>query len=151
MLYNSRKDRTVSECFSGTDSPGSTWVKGRRYTGRSLFLPLQGGSVMVWGSREPRVQLAAVALSSVHTCAYNGSRMHDASFPGEWFEFPSVLCHCSLDGGKAVRPMKIPALLIHTPQTTTPTPQLFCGPFSGTTQASRCQKRTSVLYGARED
>jgi len=25
------------------------------------------------------------------------------------------------------------------------------GPFSGTTLASRCQKRTSGLYGARED
>jgi len=25
------------------------------------------------------------------------------------------------------------------------------GPFSGTTRVSRCQKRTSGLYGARED
>jgi len=32
----------------------------------------------------------------------------------------------------------------------TPT-QPFYGPFSGTTQVSRCQKRTSGLYGARED
>jgi len=149
MLYNSHKDRAVSECFSVSDSPGSTWVKGRRYTGWSLFLPLQGGSVMVWGSREPRVQLAAVAVPSVHT---RGSRMREASFPGEWFEFPSMLCHCSLDDGrKGVRPVKIPAVLIHTPQTTTPTPQPFCGPFSGTIQVSWCQKRTSVLYGARED
>jgi len=31
------------------------------------------------------------------------------------------------------------------------TPQPFYGPFSGTTQVSRCQKRTSGLYGARED
>ena len=31
------------------------------------------------------------------------------------------------------------------------TPQLFYGPFSGTTWVSRCQKRTSGLYGARED
>ena len=29
--------------------------------------------------------------------------------------------------------------------------QPFCGPFSGTTRVSRCQKRTSGLYGARED
>jgi len=29
-----------------------------------------------------------------------------------------------------------------------PPPQLFYGPFSGTTRASRCQKRTSGLYGA---
>jgi len=35
-------------------------------------------------------------------------------------------------------------------QTTTP-PQPFYGPSSGTTQVSRCQKRTSGLYGARED
>jgi len=33
----------------------------------------------------------------------------------------------------------------------TPPPQPFYGPFSGTTQVSRCQKRTSGLYGARED
>ena len=33
---------------------------------------------------------------------------------------------------------------------TTP-PQPFYGPFSGTTRVSRCQKRTSGLYGARED
>ena len=31
------------------------------------------------------------------------------------------------------------------------TPQPFDGPFSGTTWVSRCQKRTSGLYGARED
>jgi len=31
------------------------------------------------------------------------------------------------------------------------TPQPFYGPFSGTTRVSRCQKRTSGLYGARED
>jgi len=30
-------------------------------------------------------------------------------------------------------------------------PQPFYGPFSGTTWVSRCQKRTSGLYGARED
>jgi len=30
-------------------------------------------------------------------------------------------------------------------------PQLFYGPFSGTTRVSRCQKRTSELYGARGD
>jgi len=33
----------------------------------------------------------------------------------------------------------------------TTTPQPFYGPFSGTTQMSQCQKRTSGLYGARED
>jgi len=27
----------------------------------------------------------------------------------------------------------------------------FYGPFSGITQVSQCQKRTSGLYGARED
>jgi len=30
-------------------------------------------------------------------------------------------------------------------------PQPIYGPFSGTTRVSRCQKRTSGLYGARED
>jgi len=35
--------------------------------------------------------------------------------------------------------------------TYTTTPQPFYGPFSGTTRVSRCQKRTSGLYGARED
>jgi len=29
--------------------------------------------------------------------------------------------------------------------------QPFYGPFSGTTRVSRCQKRTSGLYVARED
>jgi len=32
----------------------------------------------------------------------------------------------------------------------THTPQPFYGPFSGTTQVSWCQKRTSGLYGTRE-
>jgi len=32
-----------------------------------------------------------------------------------------------------------------------PPPQPFYGPFSGTTRVSQCQKRTSGLYGARED
>ena len=35
--------------------------------------------------------------------------------------------------------------------TNSTTPQLFYGPFSGTTRVSQCQKRTSGLYGARED
>jgi len=30
-------------------------------------------------------------------------------------------------------------------------PQQFYGPFSGTTRVSRCQNRTSGLYGASED
>jgi len=33
----------------------------------------------------------------------------------------------------------------------TTTPQPFYGPFSGTIRVSQCQKRTSGLYGARED
>jgi len=37
-----------------------------------------------------------------------------------------------------------------TPYTHTYT-QLFYGPFSGTTRVSQCQKRTSGLYGSRED
>jgi len=37
----------------------------------------------------------------------------------------------------------------HKPTTTPPQP--FYGPFSGTTRVSRCQKRTSGLYGARGD
>jgi len=35
--------------------------------------------------------------------------------------------------------------------TTTTTPQPFYGPFSRTIRVSRCKKRTSGLYGARED
>jgi len=38
-----------------------------------------------------------------------------------------------------------------TPTTTTTTLQPFYGLFSGTTRVSQCQKRTSGLYGARED
>jgi len=33
----------------------------------------------------------------------------------------------------------------------TTTPQLFYSPISGTTRVSQCEKRTSGLYGARED
>jgi len=33
----------------------------------------------------------------------------------------------------------------------TTTPQPFYGPFTGTTRVSRCQKKNSGLYGARED
>jgi len=33
----------------------------------------------------------------------------------------------------------------------TAAPLPFYGPFSGTTRVSRCQKKTSGLYGARED
>jgi len=40
----------------------------------------------------------------------------------------------------------------HPEQYTTTTPQPFYGPFSGTIQVSRCQKKASSgLYGARED
>jgi len=35
--------------------------------------------------------------------------------------------------------------------TTNTTPQPFYGPFSGTTRVRWWQKRTSGLYGARED
>jgi len=34
---------------------------------------------------------------------------------------------------------------------TTTIPQPFYGPFSGTTRLSRCQKRTSGLYGTMGD
>ena len=43
-----------------------------------------------------------------------------------------------------------PSLLLAPAEPPAP-PQLFYGPFSGTTRVSRCQKRTSGLYGARED
>jgi len=39
-------------------------------------------------------------------------------------------------------------IVIYSPDSTPPQP--FYGPFSGTTRVSRCQKRTSGLYGARE-
>jgi len=42
--------------------------------------------------------------------------------------------------------MQVPCWYFHT----TP-PQPFYDPFSGTTRMSWCQKRTSGLYGARED
>ena len=42
----------------------------------------------------------------------------------------------------------IELLYIILVDTTTP-PQPFYSPFSGTTQVSRCLKRTSGLYGAR--
>jgi len=54
---------------------------------------------------------------------------------------PQPSADCKL---KAVKSVK-------AAHTTTTTPQPFYGPFSGTTQVSRCQNRTSGFYGARED
>jgi len=42
-------------------------------------------------------------------------------------------------------------LKVITGTPTPPPPQLFYGPFSGTTRVSQCEKRTSGLHGARED
>ena len=53
--------------------------------------------------------------------------------------FPFLLAPLSL-------PITTPLSLPHHTHT-----QPFYGPFSGTTRVSRCQKRTSGLYGARED
>jgi len=45
----------------------------------------------------------------------------------------------------------LPALLCIILVHNKPPPQPFYGPFSRTTRVSRCQKRTSGLYDARED
>jgi len=51
-----------------------------------------------------------------------------------------------------VRDKKLVGSHLSLPRVTiTEPPQPFCGPFSMTTRVSRCQKRTSWLYGARED
>jgi len=47
--------------------------------------------------------------------------------------------------------IKRPETKYNTEYTTTTTPQPFYGPFSGTIRVSQFQKRTSGLYGARED
>ena len=47
--------------------------------------------------------------------------------------------------------LKCAALVLLEIQDTKPPPQPFYGPISRTTRESRCQKRTSGLYGARED
>jgi len=49
--------------------------------------------------------------------------------------------------GVDLHPVLVILLLLLFPTT----PQPFYGPFSGTTRMSRCQKRTSGLYGARAD
>jgi len=54
---------------------------------------------------------------------------------------PQPSAECKLRAVKTVK-------AAHT--TTTP-PQPLYSPFSGTTQVSRCQKRTSGFYGTRED
>jgi len=52
----------------------------------------------------------------------------------------------------AVMSMSVGArTVVRTVHTATTTPQPFYRPFSGTTWVSRCQKRTSGFYGARED
>jgi len=47
--------------------------------------------------------------------------------------------------------MTIPHSIIMKVVVKEPQPQPFYGPFSGTIKVSRCQKRTSRLYGVRED
>jgi len=47
--------------------------------------------------------------------------------------------------------LEITSVCNHDNESTTTTPQPFYGHFSRTTWVSRCQKRTSGLYGARED
>jgi len=47
--------------------------------------------------------------------------------------------------------MMLSISLVRCAKGTTTTRQPFYGPFSGTTRVSRRQKRTSGLYGARED
>jgi len=56
------------------------------------------------------------------------------------------ICHSPVSCGLQIsqQPLQIST-------TTTTTPQPFYSPFSGTTQVSLCQNRTSGLYGARED
>ena len=56
-----------------------------------------------------------------------------------------VLCHQTLPDYQVISRNMI-RVWIHTPHT-----RPFYGPLSGTTQVSWCQKRTSRLYGARED
>jgi len=61
----------------------------------------------------------------------------------------SAICHCSYnDASQTLSTHKNHSQHLANPQTTTIT---IYGPFSGTTRVSRCQKRTSGLYGAREN
>ena len=63
------------------------------------------------------------------------------SFSFNWSTFPEL---------RQVMPHLLQANLIFAEKDFSQ-PQPFYGPFSGTTRVSRCQKRTSGLYGARED
>jgi len=57
---------------------------------------------------------------------------------------------CSL-GLLARQKKAIAAFYIHNQTPAPQPPQPFYGPFSRTTRVSRYEKRTSGLYGARED
>jgi len=67
----------------------------------------------------------------------------------KWFRFQL----CDVSFAYLVYHYSIPPtlLLLHSFTHTHTHTQAFYGPFSGTTQVSLCQKRTSGLYGARED
>jgi len=70
----------------------------------------------------------------------------------EWYCLP-VKCHswCPVQSVKALKTNNCcTSHLQQSDMLLNPPPQPFYGPFSGTTRVSRCQKRTSGLYGARE-
>jgi len=63
-----------------------------------------------------------------------------------------MTCYNVHPGHSLVRVLFLPVyILLLLSSSVTTTPQPFYGPFSGTTRVSQCQKRTSGLYGARED
>jgi len=85
---------------------------------------------------QPRVHVIEVSATNNVT----QRTVHTHAFPET--QFVAVTAYQNTD----VRTVHLFLSLLHH---TTPHP--FYGPFSGTTQVNRCQKRTSGLYSARED
>jgi len=62
-----------------------------------------------------------------------------------------VMCRFHLTYGLVMCRLRIFVMRTDVDPIPQPPPQPFYSPFSGTTLVSWCQKRTSGLYGARED
>jgi len=92
------------------------------------------------------VSVSLSVLSVTKVCCVVLSRSVDSRFvPDFWFQFSVTSSFLS-----ELFQVRLGTWIIAIKHTTTPPPQPFYSPFSGTTRVSRCQKRTSGLYGARE-
>ena len=89
----------------------------------------------------------AMLLNTLYICEYTG---HHAALGVTDFPSSIMLPTCGLPDMHSMSSSRHVGTAVVFIRRYTHT-QTFYGPFSMTTQVSRCQKRTSGLYGARED